>query len=63
MEEIAAHLGVKRETVYNWISDRGLPAHKIGRIWKFNRPEVDEWVRYGASGDSAGKAKPNKDRS
>jgi hypothetical protein len=29
---------------------RGLPAHKIGRLWKFKLSEVDEWVRPGGAG-------------
>lgn len=50
VDEIAAHLGVKRDTVYGWITTRGLPAHRVGRLWKFNRAEVDEWVRRGKGG-------------
>jgi excisionase family DNA binding protein len=34
-EEIAVHLGVTKDTVYAWIADRGMPAHKVGRLWKF----------------------------
>jgi len=45
--EIAQHLGVKEETVYTWIAQKGLPAHKVGRLWKFDRNEVDAWVRSG----------------
>ncbi|WP_174664617.1 helix-turn-helix domain-containing protein [Prosthecochloris sp. GSB1] len=45
VDEIASHLGVNRETVYRWIEDKGLPGHRIGRLWKFNRQEVDSWVR------------------
>lgn len=45
VEEIAAYLGVKRETIYAWLSKKRLPAHKVGRLWKFKRSEVDEWVR------------------
>lgn len=52
VEEIAAHLGVRRDTVYRWVNERNLPAHKIGRIWKFNRGEVDAWVRSDAANDS-----------
>ncbi|AYG02349.1 helix-turn-helix domain-containing protein [Gryllotalpicola protaetiae] len=44
-EEIASHLGVTKETVYVWIAEKGMPAHKIGRLWKFQVSEVDEWVR------------------
>jgi excisionase family DNA binding protein len=24
-----------------------LPAHKVGRLWKFRKREVDEWVTSG----------------
>ena len=44
-EEIAAHLGVTKDTVYVWIADKAMPAHKIGRLWKFQASEVDSWVR------------------
>ena len=47
VEEIAAHLGIKRDTVYKWITRKQLPAHKLGKLWKFNLREVDEWVRSG----------------
>ena len=45
VDEIAAYLGIKRDTVYKWINDKGLPAHKIGRLWKFKKDEIDCWVR------------------
>ena len=44
-DQIAAHLGVTKDTVYTWIADKGMPAHKIGRLWKFQVSQVDEWVR------------------
>ena len=49
VDEIASHLGIKRDTVYNWINDFELPAYKIGRLWKFNIEEVNEWVRSGGT--------------
>lgn len=24
-----------------------MPAHRMGRLWKFKRDEVDQWVRDG----------------
>ncbi|MCG8555101.1 MAG: helix-turn-helix domain-containing protein [Proteobacteria bacterium] len=51
VDEVAKHLGVAKDSVYRWIESRGLPAHKIGRLWKFKLSEVDEWVR--AQGDDA----------
>jgi excisionase family DNA binding protein len=47
VEEIAEHLGVKRDTLYKWIDRKKMPAHKVGRLWKFKKTEVDEWVRSG----------------
>lgn len=47
VEEIAAHLGIAWETVYRWIDHKGLPAHRVGKFWKFKVTEVDDWVRSG----------------
>ncbi|RLI67489.1 MAG: transcriptional regulator [Candidatus Gerdarchaeota archaeon] len=51
VEEVAAYLGVKRDTIYKWINRRNMPAHKAGRLWKFRKEEVDEWVRGGIGDD------------
>ena len=47
VDEIARHLGVAKDSIYRWIDRRHLPAHRIGRLWKFKISEVDEWVRGG----------------
>ena len=52
-EEIAAHLGVTKDTVYVWIADKAMPAHKIGRLWKFQASEVDDWVRGGGTASNS----------
>jgi excisionase family DNA binding protein len=59
-DAIAAHLGVTKETVYTWIAERSMPAHKVGRLWKFQTSEVDAWVRSGGAaisdeGDGSGR--------
>jgi len=51
VDEIAAHLGVNPDTVYKWIVRKRLPAHKMGRLWKFKATEVDEWVRQGKAAE------------
>ena len=51
IEEAANYIGVNRDTIRNWIKkDTGIPAHKIGKQWKFKCSELDNWV---ASGKSA----------
>ena len=47
VEDVAKHLGVAKDSVYRWIDTRRLPAHKIGRLWKFKLTDVDDWVRAG----------------
>jgi excisionase family DNA binding protein len=49
VEEVAKHLGVAKDSIYRWIDRRGLPAHRIGRLWKFKVSEVDDWVRTGGA--------------
>lgn len=48
-DDIAAHLGITKDTVYSWIAERAMPAHKVGRLWKFQASEIDDWVRRGGA--------------
>ena len=49
VEEIAAHLGVSKETVYRWLEREKVPAHRVGRLWKFKASEVDKWIIAGGA--------------
>lgn len=51
-DDIAAHLGITKDTVYTWIAEKAMPAHKVGRLWKFQTSEIDEWVRRGGASAS-----------
>ncbi|MCH5323869.1 MAG: helix-turn-helix domain-containing protein [Eubacterium sp.] len=51
LKEICEYLGVSRDTVFKWIETKGMPAHKMGRQWKFKLDEVDEWVKAGNAAD------------
>jgi excisionase family DNA binding protein len=53
VDDVARHLGVSHDTVYRWIENKRLPAHKVGRLWKFKLADVDEWVRSGGASDEA----------
>lgn len=52
VDEIAAHLGVSKETVYRWLEKQKIPAHKLGRLWKFKASEVDKWLTDGGAQES-----------
>jgi len=44
-DAIAEHLGVTKDSIYTWIATKDMPAHRVGRLWKFQVSEVDAWVR------------------
>ena len=51
IDDAAAYLGIKAVTLRNWIKKKpDIPAHRVGKLWKFKRSELDEWI---ASGKSA----------
>ena len=50
-EEVGAYLGVRRDTIYKWRIRHQMPAHKVGKLWKFRRKEVDKWIQSGKAGD------------
>ncbi len=49
VDEIAQYLGVSKETIYRWLDRGTIPAHRIGKLWKFKSSDVDEWVKSGAA--------------
>ena len=48
-EEAAKYLDVKVATLRKWLKDKKIPAHKIGKLWKFKKTELDDWVKSGES--------------
>ncbi len=50
LEEAAEYLGVNKDTIRNWIKKKnGIPAHKVGKLWKFKLIELDKWIKSGES--------------
>lgn len=50
IEEAANYLGISKDTIRNWIKKNpNIPAHKIGKQWRFKRNELDTWVKDGDS--------------
>ena len=51
LNETADYLGIKPVTLRSWIRNpqNEVPAHKIGRFWKFKCSEIDAWVNSGKS--------------
>jgi excisionase family DNA binding protein len=51
LEEMAEYLGVSQDTIHRWIRTKNMPAHKVGRLWKFDVAEVNIWVKSGKAGE------------
>lgn len=62
VDAVANYLGVVKDSIHRWIEGRGLPAHRVGRLWKFKLSEVDEWVRRRGSHPEAEHDSAKEDR-
>ncbi len=43
LEEVAAYLRLKPQTIYTWAQEKKIPAAKIGKEWRFKKSIIDEW--------------------
>ncbi len=43
LEEVAAYLKVKPQTIYIWAQEKRIPAAKLGKEWRFRKSIIDEW--------------------
>jgi excisionase family DNA binding protein len=59
VDAIAAHLSVSAVTIYRWLEKERIPAHRVGKLWRFKASEVDAWVQEGGA-EQAPTAKDTK---
>jgi excisionase family DNA binding protein len=45
IDELADYLKLKRQTIYNWLHQGKISGIKVGGVWRFDRREVDKWLR------------------
>ena len=45
IDEVATYMQVSRFTVYRLAKERFIPATKIGRQWRFQKEEIEQWMR------------------
>lgn len=44
-EEAAQYLGISATNLYSMAQSSRLPAHKVGKMWRFNVEELDIWIK------------------
>lgn len=45
VDELADYLRLKKQTIYNWLHQGKISGIKVGGVWRFDRKEVDAWLR------------------
>jgi excisionase family DNA binding protein len=45
VKEIAAFLGVSKQSLYRMVKASAIPAYKVGGTWRFRLSEVEEFLR------------------
>lgn len=53
LEEVAAYLRLKPQTIYKWAQEKRIPAAKLGKEWRFRRSVIDRWVDDEMFGDGS----------
>jgi len=44
LEEVSQYLNIHKMTVYRLAQKKLIPASKVGRIWRFRRHKIDQWL-------------------
>jgi len=44
VREVACYLGVRPSTIYAMVERKGIPHYKVGRLVRFKKFEIDEWM-------------------
>ena len=45
IDELADYLRLKKQTIYNWLHQGKISGIKVGGVWRFDRREVDNWLK------------------
>ena len=45
VDELAEYLGLRKQTIYNWLHKDRIMGIKIGKVWRFDKKEIDKWVK------------------
>ncbi len=45
VDDLAKYLKLQKQTIYNWLNQRKISGIKIGGVWRFDKNEVDKWLK------------------
>jgi len=44
VEELSEYLGLPKNTIYSWVSQRRIPFVKCGRLTRFDLQKIEKWI-------------------
>lgn len=45
VEDLAKYLKLQKQTIYNWLNQRKIAGIKMGGVWRFDKKEIDKWLK------------------
>lgn len=45
VKELARYLKLSKDLLYKWAQTGKIPVSKVGNQWRFDREEIDKWVK------------------
>ncbi|MDP8212188.1 MAG: helix-turn-helix domain-containing protein [Candidatus Zapsychrus exili] len=45
VDDLAKYLKLQKQTIYNWLNQRKISGIKIGGVWRFDKREIDKWLK------------------
>ena len=45
VQEVCDYLRIAKPTLYRYVRSGDLPSFKMGKIWKFQKHSIDQWVQ------------------
>jgi len=45
IDELAQYLGLRKQTIYNWLHQTKISGIKVGKVWRFDRRDIEQWLR------------------
>jgi excisionase family DNA binding protein len=43
--ELSEYLSLQKQTIYNWLHQKKISGLKVGKVWRFDRKYIDEWLK------------------
>jgi PTS system nitrogen regulatory IIA component len=44
VKDLAEYLNINISTVYMWSQQGQIPAMKVGKMWRYRRSEIEDWL-------------------